>query len=361
VTPRKKKQPFLAKRPLKVLYLTHPEMVPPDSVEGLSEQEFKHVRSDHDIVTCLREDLGHTVHVLGVADDLGAIRRTLHDFQPDIAWNSLEFFHNEPMWDHGIPSWLELMKVPYTGINPRGLVLSRGKALSKRLVAPYRILTPDHFTVLRGRPARRPKGIGFPLIVKSLTEHASMGISRASVVDSDERLAERVQFIHEKIRTDAIVEQYIDGRELYVGVLGMRRIQVLPTWELLFENLPAGAPRVATAHVKRNTSYQDKAGIFQAPADDVDELLGPRIAHVSKRIYRAFEFDAYARLDFRLDAENRLWFLEANANPDMGRHEEFAEAALHAGIPYPVLIQRVLNLGMLRHGLAWSGEVSGGA
>lgn len=347
-----------ARRPhrrLRVLYLTHPEFVPPDTLDGLDEQAVKNLQSDHDIVGCLRQELGHEVQTLGVADDLGPIRRAVFEFRPDIVWNSLEFFHNEPLWDHGIPSWLELMKVPYTGCNPRGLVLSRGKALSKRLVSPLRVLVPDHFVVRRSRPARRPKQLGFPLIVKSLTEHASMGISQASVVDSDERLAERVAFIHERIRTDALVEEYIDGRELYVGVLGADRLQVLPTWELLFEKLPDGAPRIATANVKRNVAYQERRGIFQAPAEDVDAAMGPMLVRTAKRIYRAMELDAYARIDFRLAPDGRLYFLEANANPDMGRDEEFASAADHAGLPYPALVQRILNLGLLRHDRAWSG------
>lgn len=340
---------------MRVLYLTHPEMVPPDTLSGHSPQEVKEWKSDWDIVAALRK-MGHQVRVVGVVDDLGPIRSAVYDFKPDIAWNSLEFFHGEPLWDHGVPSWLELMKVPYTGCNPRGLVLSRGKALSKRLVAPLRISVPDYMVVRRGRQARRRRDLNFPLIVKSLTEHASMGIAQASVVDNDEKLNERVALIHDRIGTDAIVEEYIDGRELYVGVIGNRRLQVLPTWELLFENLPEGAPRIASAMAKRNVAYQERRGIFQAPADDIDEVHGPWIARTAKRIYRAFELDAYARIDFRLTPSGELYFLEANSNPDLGRDEEFASAAAYAEITYPELIRRIIRLGLSRHGRAWADQ-----
>lgn len=335
--------------PLRILYLTHPDMVPPNSLRGYSEQEIKAWRSDFDVVKGFRQ-MGHEVQVLGIVDDLRPIGVVIEEFQPSIVFNGIEFFHNEPLWDHNIPAWLELQKIPYTGCSPRGMVLSRGKDLSKRIVAPLRIDVPDYFVVPMGRRARRPKRLAFPLIVKSLTEHASMGIAQASVVDSDERLAERVEFIHGKIGTDALVEEYIDGRELYVGVLGNHRLLVLPTWELFFDNLLEGQARIATAAAKRDVAYQERRGIFQGPADDVDERIGPFIQRTAKRIYRAFEMDGYARIDFRLTAGGKLYFLEANANPDLGRNEEFAEAALYAGIKYPELLRRVLRLGLTRHG-----------
>ena len=341
-------------RRLRVLYLTHPEMVPPDSLSGLTEQQIKAFKSDWDIVSTLRK-LGHEVQVLGVVDDLGPIRTAVYGFKPDIAWNSLEFFHGEPLWDHGVPGWLELMKVPYTGCNPRGLVLSRGKALSKRLVAPLRIAVPDYMVVPRGRAPRRRRGLEFPLIVKSLTEHASMGIAQASVVENDEKLAERVDLIHNRIGTDAIVEEYIDGRELYVGVLGSRRLQVLPTWELFFTRHGDSAARIATARAKRDVAYQERHGIMQGPAEDIDQRHGAWIARTAKRIYRAFELDAYARIDFRLTGEGRLYFLEANSNPDLGYDEEFASAAEYADIEYPDLLQRIIKIGLMRHGRAWAG------
>ena len=333
---------------MRVLMLTHPNMVPPEGSVDPEELEGAEWKSDWDVSQGFR-DLGHDVRILGIVDDLRPLRVEIEEWKPHIVFNGIEFFHNEPLWDHNIPSWLELLKVPYTGCNPRGMVLSRGKSLAKRIVAPLRIPVPDHFVAPMGRKTRRPPRMEFPLIVKSLTEHASAGISQASVVDSDEKLVQRIAFIHERIGTDALIEEYIDGRELYVAVLGNRRLQVLPTWELMFTNMPEGAARIASAWAKRNVSYQERRGILQGHAVDVDADRGEEIRRMAKRIYRAFELDGYARIDFRLSArDGRLYFLEANANADLGRDQEFASAALHAGMNYSQLLERVLWLGLQR-------------
>ena len=176
------------------------------------------------------------------------------------------------------------------------------------------------FEVFRiGRPIRRPKRLAFPLIVKSLTQEASIGISQASVVDSDEKLKERVTFIHESIGTAAIVEQYIEGRELYVGILGNQALQALPVWELFFTNMPRGAKRIATDRVKWSVKYQKKYGIDSGPAKDLPEALAEQIQHVCKRAYRALELSGYARIDLRLDEAGNVWVLEANPNPQIAQ------------------------------------------
>src|SRR4249920_2269761 len=149
--------------------------------------------------------------------------------------------------------------------------MARDKSLSKKLLAYHRIAVPE-FEVFRiGRPIRRPKRLEFPLIVKSLTQEASIGISQASVVDSDDKLKERVAFIHESIGTAAIVEQYIEGREIYVGILGNQTLQAMPVWELFFTNMPEGARRIATDRVKWSVKYQKKYGIDSGPARDLPE------------------------------------------------------------------------------------------
>jgi D-alanine-D-alanine ligase len=188
----------------------------------------------------------------------------------------------------------------------------------------------------------------FPLIVKSLIEHASVGIARASVVDTDEKLEERVRFVHERIGTDAIAEQFISGREIYVGVLGNDRLRVLPTWELQFGSVPANTPLIATERVKHDPDYQERMGILQGPAQDLPEAVVNSMGRLSKRIYRTLELDGYARIDYRLAATGELFFLEANPNPEIAEREEFAQAALHDGISYPELLQRILRLGIRR-------------
>ncbi len=336
-------------RKLRVLALMHPDLVPPErGEEGTAREQFAW-KTEHDVTSTLR-GLGHEVLSLGVQYDLLPIKRAVDEWKPDIAFNLLEEFHGETMFDHSVVSFLELMHLKYTGCNPRGMMLARGKALSKKLLAYSRIRTPAFAVFPRGRKVRRPPRLGFPLIVKSLVEHASVGIAQASVVDSDEKLAERVALVHERIGTDAIAEQYIDGRELYSAVLGNERLKVLPTFELKFGNLPENIPRIATARMKHDPEYQEKRGITAEEARDLAPEVAKHVLHVSRRIYRILELDGYARIDFRLGTDGHLYFLEANPNPDVARSEEFAGAADGAGIHYPELMQRIVNLGLRRGG-----------
>ncbi|MBL8907480.1 MAG: D-alanine--D-alanine ligase, partial [Rhizobiales bacterium] len=288
-----------AKRPLKVLVLVHPELIPPDSIKGYSEKEVHVWKTEYDVVSTLRSR-GHDVHALGLKDELKPIRDAIEgDWKPDVVFNLLEEFHGDVMYDQNVASYLELLRLPYTGCNPRGLMLARGKALSKKLVAYHRIPVPDFTVFPIGRSVRRPPRLAFPLIVKSLSQDASLGIAQASLVDNDEKLAERVAFIHEKIGTDAIAEQYIDGREIYVGVLGSERLRVLPVWELEFGDLPAGSSRIATTRVKHDPDYQERHQITQGPAEGLTPELTTRIQRLAKRICRTLELDGYARIDFR--------------------------------------------------------------
>ena len=183
-------------------------------------------------------------------------------------------------------------------------------------------------------------------MVKSLTQEASIGISQASVVDSYEKLKERVSFIHDSIGTAAIVEQYIEGREMYVGILGNQTLQAMPVWELFFTNMPEGAKRIATDRVKWSVKYQKKYGIDSGPAADLTESKAESIQHLCKRAYRALELSGYARIDLRLDAAGNAWVIEANPNPQIARGEDFAASAQKVGLGYETVIQRIINLGM---------------
>ena len=162
----------------------------------------------------------------------------------------------------------------------------------------------------------------------------------------DEKFKERVAFIHESIGTTAIAEQYIEGRELYVGILGNQALQALPVWELFFTNMPEGSKRIATDRVKWSVKYQKKYGVDSGPAKDLPEGVAERIQHVCKRAYRALELSGYARIDLRLDEAGHVWLLEANPNPQIARGEDFAESAAKVGLNYDAVLQRIINLGM---------------
>jgi D-alanine-D-alanine ligase len=329
---------------LRVVALMHEELVPPADATGDASLTADW-KTEFDVLTFLGE-VGHEVYPLPVGDDLRVIRQAIEERKPDIAFNLLEHFHDVPVFDQNVVAYLELLRVPYTGCNPRGLLLARDKALSKQLLAYHRIPVPDFAVVRMGRVTRRPKRMHFPLIVKSLTFEASIGIAQASVVDDETKLRERVQFIHDSIGSDAIIEQYIDGREFYVGVLGNERLHVLPVWEMHFDKMSPQAWRIATDRVKSNSSYQKKHGIKTAAAEGLEEGELERIQVLCKRVYRALGMSGYARLDFRRDANGKLYLLEANPNPQLAYGEDLAESAEHAGIPYPELLQRILNLGL---------------
>ena len=330
---------------LRVLALVHRHLIPPATIEEGTDIVSAPWRTEYDVISTLRA-MGHEVQALGVHDDLGEIRRVATEWRPHIAFNLLEGFDDISIFDQNVVSHLELLKLPYTGCNPRGLLLARDKSLSKKLLAYHRIAVPEFEVFRAGRPIRRPKRLPFPLIVKSLTQEASIGISQASVVDTDEKLKERVAFIHESIGTAAIVEQYIDGRELYVGVLGNQTLQSLPVWELFFSNMPPEAKRIATDRVKWSVKYQKKYGIESGAAKDLPEAVCDSIQHVCKRAFRALELSGFARIDLRLDDAGRVWVLEANPNPQIARGEDFAASAEKVGLSYETVLQRIINLGL---------------
>jgi D-alanine-D-alanine ligase len=330
---------------LRILALVHQHLIPPDTVPEGTDLVSVAWRTEFDVISSL-SSLGHDVRALGVHDDLGAIRRTCEEWAPQIAFNLLEGFDDVTVFDHNVVSHLELLKLAYTGCNPRGLLLARDKSLSKKLLSYHRIQVPEFEAFRIGRPIRRPKRLAFPLIVKSLTEEASIGISQASVVDTDEKLKERVTFIHESIGTAAIVEQYIEGRELYVGILGNQSLQALPVWELFFTNMPPEARRIATDRVKWSVKYQKKYGIASGAARDLPEGSYEKIQHMCKRAYRALELSGFARIDLRLDEAGNVWVLEANPNPQIAKGEDFAASAETVGISYESLLQRIVNLGL---------------
>jgi D-alanine-D-alanine ligase len=330
---------------LRVLALVHRHLIPPDQVPEGTDLVAAPWRTEYDVISTLRA-MGHEVQPLGVHDDLGELRRAATEWKPHIAFNLLEGFDDVAIFDQNVVSHLELLKLPYTGCNPRGLLLARDKSLSKKLLAYHRIQVPEFEVFRMGRPVRRPKRLSYPLIVKSLTQEASIGISQASVVETDEKLTERVAFIHDSIGTAAIAEQYVEGRELYVGILGNQALQALPVWELFFTNMPPDAKRIATDRVKWSVKYQKKYGIESGAAKDLPEPLCERIQQVCRRAYRALELSAYARIDVRLDDNGAFWVLEANPNPQIARGEDFAASAEKAGISYESLMQRILNLGL---------------
>jgi D-alanine-D-alanine ligase len=329
---------------LRVLILMHEDLVPPDQVNGYDLKTVEW-RTEYDVIATLKK-LGHEVYPLGVKSDLGVIHSAIETWKPDIAFNLLEEFDGVAVYDQHVVSYLELLHLPYTGCNPRGLMLARDKALTKKVLSFHRIPYPEFIEVPQGRTVRRPKWLSFPLIVKSVCEEASLGISQASIVEDDDKLSERVAFVHNSVGSGALIERYIEGREFYVGVIGKGQLQVLPVWELIMDKLPDDAKRIATERVKWSRKYQQKYGITSREADNLPEGKAEEIQDLAKRVYRALGLSGYARIDMRMSGDGQLYVLEANPNPQIAEDEDFADSAKKVDYRYKELLQEILNVGL---------------
>ena len=329
---------------LRVILLCHTDLVPPTKPEDYDPDAIYDWQAEYDVARALRE-LGHEVQVIGVSDDVLPIRQCVSGFRPHAVFNQLVELRDVGAFAVHVVGYLELLGVPYTGCNPQGLTIARDKALSKKILRYHRVPTPAFRVFPVARRPRIPKGLPFPMIVKSLDEEASRGLSQASIVWDEEELVERIDFVHRHVETAAIAEQYVRGRELTIGVLGNERLHTFPVWEMRFASLPDGTEPIATERVKWNRAYQKRLGVEIGPAE-LPEEVDARIARMARRSYRALSLSGYARLDLRLSEDGRIHVIEANPNPDLSADEEFALAAGRAGLEYPRLVQRILNLGI---------------
>ena len=337
---------------LRILLLVPRGQEPPAERAELGDDLLAPAAVHFDLAEALRA-LGHEVVVLGASNELGPIGAAIEGGRTHIVFNQLLDFLGIPLYDAYVVSYLELLRVKYTGCNPRALLLASDKALAKKILSYHRLPTPGFFAVPRGRAPRVPRRLGYPLFVKTRSEHGSVGIAQASVVRSDEDLRERVAFVHESLGADAMVEQYVGGREFTIGVLGNRRLQTLPIFEMRFRHLAEGASPIATSRVKWDRKYQQRVGFETGPAEDLAPEIVERIVRLAKRVYRVLGMSGYGRIDMRMDERGEVFVLEANPNPDIALGEDLAASAALAGLDYGALLSRVLGLG-LRYRPSWT-------
>jgi D-alanine-D-alanine ligase len=302
-------------------------------------------KTEADVLAALGE-LGHQTEHLAIFDDLDLVRQKLQSFGPDLIFNLADQFKNNRAFDQNIVSFLEMHGLPFTGCGSTGLTLCKQKGISKKILSYHRIHVPAFKVIPRGRRIVRPKRLKFPVLVKPLKEEASYGISQASFVESDEQFKERVQFIHEKYDNDVIAEEYIEGRELYVSILGNRRLQVFPIRELVFKEVPPDEPKIATYKAKWDEEYRKRWGLQNRFAEGLDPAVVRDIESTCKRIYRLLTIDGYARLDLRVTSDNKVYFIEANPNPILAADEDFAQSALKANLSHAQLIGQIVRLGL---------------
>lgn len=333
----------MARRGLRLLVITDAESVPP-AVPRRDGREYWAMTRD---VTSALEAEGHAVTLLGLRDTLAPLERALAETAPNLVVNLLEGFRGSRAHDHHVVARLELADIPYTGCTPRGMIVGRDKALAKQILAWHGVATAPFVVYSAGERVRSAPPLRFPVIVKPLAEDSSLGIARASVVASVAELRARVHWLARRYGVDAIAEEFIAGRDLYVPVLGNRQLRVFPAWSLHVRRVRSPLASVATVHAKYDARFRRRHAVREVRA----RLAGGvarRVAATARAIYRALALAGYARLDFRLSIAGDIVFLEANPNPDIARDGVFARAARAAGMPYGSLLRRIVSLGLER-------------
>ena len=295
------------------------------------------------------EENRHEVLLIGVHDDLRVILDHCTEWKPDLVVNGAEAFR-DARHDFVFPALLETCGVRYTGSPPLGLLVTRDKAMSKKILAYHGIQVPGFETWNPNEPVGEVS-LRFPLIVKPLASDASEGIAQASVVGDVAELRERVGFVHQRFEQAAIAEEFIEGRELYASVIGNdETLEVLPLTELVFDK-EKNAPeeRIATQTTKWDEPYRRRKGIRYQFARPVSAAAKERIEAICRTACKALWLRDYGRIDVRLGNDDEVWVLEANANPFIAKGHEVANAADKIGLPYPKFIQRIVSEAVRRH------------
>ena len=309
------------------------------SAESLKEEQKA---TEADVFCCLQR-LGHQVETLPVYDNVAEVVEKIKACVPDIVFNLSESFYHDRSHEPNIPALLELMKVRYTGSGPDALILCKDKALTKKVLAYHKVHVPHFVVSHRLSPLRHLGRFVFPAFVKPLCEESSDGISKASFARDENEAIERARFIHHKFNSDALIEEYIEGRELYVSVLGTRRLTVFPPREILFEGMPEDVPKFATYHAKWNEAYRKKWGIKNEAAKELSDEMQKNLRKLARNVYCWLKIRGFGRIDMRMTAQGELFVIEANPNPSLAADEDFAQSAAEAGTAYDALIQEILN------------------
>lgn len=311
------------------------------------EVEQKVEEAEYDVARALMAG-GHDVLMIGIGDDVTPLLTKLAAFQPKLVFNGCEGFRKNARHEYAIAALLDMYGYRYTGSSPTALLVARNKSLTKKVLAFHGIRVPAFAEFHEGDELVRPSELRFPLIVKPLLEDASIGIAQASVVEDDTSLEQRVEFIHAKYHQAAIVEELVEGREVYVGLIGNDELEVLPLTEMTFGEPETGEHRIATYKAKWDEDYRKKKRIKNVFAKGVSDELTRRIGEICSTAFHALWLQDYGRVDVRLAHDDEVYVLEVNPNPFIAFEHELAEAAAKAGLKYNAFIQRIVDEALAR-------------
>lgn len=305
---------------------------------------------EYQIGHALRER-GHEIRLIGVRDDLQYLVRCLSEWKPDLVFNGAEAFKGNEALEYLLPGLLEAEGYRYTGAPPLALQVTRNKAISKKVLAYFGIRVPGFTSYRLQEKVETTPDLRFPLFVKPLQADGSAGIAQASVVQDVASLADRVSFIQERFGQGAIAEEFVEGRELYVGVIGNDdSLEILPIIEMVFDKRKTRPEeRIATQFAKWDEAYRERKGIRNVVARPISKAVRAVIEETCRTAYRALWLRDYARLDLRLAPDGQVWVLEANANPFISYGHDMANAAAKAGMEYYDFIERIVDAAIARY------------
>ena len=305
-----------------------------------------------DQLTDALRSLDHQVSRVGADRDVEPVVSALRRAAPELVVNIAESFRGKSALESNVAALLNLLDLRYTGSSPAGLLLAGDKTLTKKVLRFHGILTPEFATLYRGAVDWAGE-LAFPVIVKPPQEDASLGITTGSVVHEIKDLFARIDALQAEYQQPVLVEQFIDGREFYVGVLGNLNAEALPVMELDFSGFPADRPRIASWGAKwgengdgSGAEYAGTRSIFPA---DLDPELAARMQHVAVEAFDALRLRDYARIDLRVTASGEIYVIEVNPNCYLEREAEFARAAERGGMNYQALIARIIQLASARY------------
>ena len=326
-----------------------PEQHAAEMAKEIANRRNAEPEMHYQVANALRKN-GHDVLLIGIKDDPHSMSSQLGEWKPDLVFNATEAFLDNSDLDYLVPALLEAEGYRYTGAPPLALLVTRNKAMSKKVLAFHNIKVPSFKSFRVGETPDESTNLRFPLIVKPLAADASEGISRASIVYDVRAFAERVVWIHERFEQPAIAEEYIEGRELYATMIGNGdKVEVLPLVEIVFDQSSSRAEdRIATQKSKWDLAYRNRRGIRNVFARKLAKVAQENLMRTCHVAYRAFWLRDYARIDVRLTKDNEIWFIEANANPFLSYGHDSAESAHKAGLRYDAFIQRIVDEAMSR-------------